>query len=100
MPTAAVLNQSQNRWATFNVITMCLNTIAIIMAMVSTTVDTFAALGVNELSIIPSINTNSVDVIEAMKTNNAAIIPSIIVNSADIIEAVVAGGIDAGSCKD
>ena len=77
MPLAPILNQGERRWFQFNIETMCLNTIAVFAAIVTSTVSIFSS----------------------MSTNTAAVIPAAAVDTADVTGAVNTG-IDAGACKD
>lgn len=77
MPLAPILNQGEHRWFTFNIETMCLNTIAVFAAIITSTARIFSSMGTSTASVIPAVAVDTADVTGAVNT-----------------------GIDAGACKD
>jgi len=79
--------------------TMCLTTIAVILAMVTNTAEVTPASVTNTADVIPAAVVLAADVIPAAVTNTAEVIPAAVVGSADIVKAVQAD-VDLAACKD
>lgn len=88
-----------NELALFILRTMCLDSVAIILALAASSLDVFGAVDTNDVEVIPAAKTNSADVIEAVVASSADVIPAAGVTSIDSVEAVVTD-LDAGACKD